>query len=51
MQSMLHTISPGSNWGARLADLLEQHPSVPIGPMGMPENWYDDPFWPRRPND
>lgn len=51
LQSVLHTIAPGSAWSGRLADLLAEHSTVPLAPMGIPRDWYDDPFWPRRPND
>lgn len=48
IQSVLHTVAPGSTWGQRVHDLLVDHPEVPLRPMGIPENWFDDPFWPRR---
>jgi len=46
LQSILHTISPGSSWSVRLRALLESYPGVPFRAMGIPENWFDDPFWP-----
>lgn len=46
-QSILHTISPGSRWSQRLADLLAEHDDVPLGPMGIPSEWRSDPFWPQ----
>lgn len=49
LQTLLHTISPGSAWAGRLADLLAQHHDVPLSAMGIPPNWSSDPFWPRRP--
>lgn len=51
LQTILHTISPGSAWAPRLADLLAQHPDVPLSAMGIPTDWSSDPFWPRRPHD
>ncbi len=45
MQSILYTISPNSKWGSRLYELLEQHPHIPRANMGMPDEWYADPFW------
>lgn len=45
MQAVLHTISPRSRWGERLHTLLAQHPEIPFRPMGIPEDWWDDPFW------
>lgn len=48
LQTILHTISPGSQWAFRVHELLEEHPDVPRGSMGFPADWLDDPFWPRR---
>lgn len=49
LQTILHTISPRSTWGARLHALFEAHPDVQLKGLGVPNNWYDDPFWSRRP--
>lgn len=49
LQTILHTISPRSTWGARLHELLEAYPDVPLRALGIPEAWFDDPFWSRRP--
>lgn len=49
LQTMLHTIAPRSMWAARVHDLFQEHPAVPLPGMGVPEDWFDDPFWPRRP--
>lgn len=49
LQTILHTISPRSTWGVRLKQLLEQHPEVPLRGMGIPETWFEDQFWSRRP--
>ena len=49
LQAMLHTVAPGSLWAARLNDLFLEHPSVPLSGMGIPTDWFNDPFWPRRP--
>lgn len=49
LQTILHTISPRSRWGARLRELLGANPGVPLHGMGVPENWFDDPFWSRGP--
>lgn len=48
IQSVLHTIAPGSMWGDRLHTLFTAHPAVPLHPMGIPQDWFEDPFWPRR---
>lgn len=49
LQTVLHTISPRSTWGVRLHELFEANSSVPLRGMGVPENWFDDPFWLRKP--
>ncbi|HMR50823.1 MAG TPA: Abi family protein [Arachnia sp.] len=49
LQTILHTISPRSTWGVRLRELFEAHPEAPLKGMGVPDNWFDDPFWSRRP--
>lgn len=46
IQSVLHTISPYSTWALRLRALFEEYPDIPLGPMGFPEDWHGDPFWP-----
>lgn len=38
-------IADGSQWQHRLAELLEKHPSIPLGPMGIPSDWRQEPFW------
>lgn len=48
LQTILHTISPGSSWAWRLEELLAAHPHVSQQGMGIPEAWWDDQFWPRR---
>ncbi|GAB3491839.1 Abi family protein [Flexivirga lutea] len=48
LQTMLHTIAPGSMWAPRLNDLFLEHPTVPLSGMGVPNDWFSDPFWPRR---
>lgn len=45
LQTILHTISPGSTWGLRLHALVESSPYVPLRGMGVPESWFNDPFW------
>lgn len=45
LQTILHTISPGSTWGIRLRGLLDSNSVVPLRGMGVPEGWFDDPFW------
>lgn len=45
MQTLLYKISPNSTWAIRLKDLINQYPIVSKANMGMPELWYQDPFW------
>lgn len=45
LQTILHAISSGSTWGTRLHQLLESNLSVPLRGMGVPDGWFDDPFW------
>ncbi|MCI7456465.1 Abi family protein [Actinomyces urogenitalis] len=45
LQSILFTISPSSSWAARLSELLDRYPEVPLEPMGIPRDWKDDDFW------
>lgn len=45
LQVLLYTISPNSTWAKRLKKLMEAYPDVPKKQMGMPEEWYMDPFW------
>lgn len=49
LQTILYTIAPGSTWGLRLNDPFLDHPDVPLAGMGIPREWFDDPFWPRGP--
>lgn len=49
LQTILHTISPVSAWGTRLHELLMANSQVSLRGMGIPENWFDDKFWSRRP--
>lgn len=47
MQTVLYEISPNSTWGKRLKTLIEDHPFISASKanMGMPDLWYNDPFW------
>ena len=42
---MLQRVNPESTWHARLKDLLDEHPGISRAHMGMPDDWYNDPFW------
>lgn len=45
INSVLTTISPRSSWGDRLVHLFATHPNVPLDAVGMPTDWWQDPFW------
>lgn len=47
LQTVLGTISPGSNWAARLNDLFGEFDAVPLNAMGFPADWQTDGFWQR----
>lgn len=36
---------PANDFHASLKQLLAQHPSVPLAPMGFPATWVSDPLW------
>lgn len=42
---LLQTINKDSKWHLRFFRLIQQHPDVSIREMGMPDDWYQDPFW------
>lgn len=42
---VLGQIAPGSGWANRLDGLLEQHPEIPLAPMGFPANWRESSIW------
>jgi abortive infection bacteriophage resistance protein len=44
IQTFLYRINPKSSWAKRLKELLEQN-NVSKVYMGIPEEWYKDPFW------
>lgn len=44
-QALLDVIAPGSHWATRLADLMEEHPKVPLAKMGFPEGWKTRSIW------
>lgn len=45
LQSLLLTLSPHSTWASRLKSLIDEHPNLPLEAMGMPNDWFKDPFW------
>jgi abortive infection bacteriophage resistance protein len=45
IQSLLFRISEETHWGARLADLMAEHPGISPGEMGFPLQWQARPLW------
>ncbi|OFT22642.1 hypothetical protein HMPREF3175_07720 [Arthrobacter sp. HMSC08H08] len=45
LQSLLLTLSPHSTWASRPKSLIDEHPNLPLEAMGMPNDWFEDPFW------
>jgi len=44
-QALLDEIAPGSHWAIRLAELMVEHPKVPLVKMGFPEDWKARSLW------
>jgi abortive infection bacteriophage resistance protein len=42
---MLDVVSPRCNWKARLFELFDAHPGVPLEPMGIPGDWRGRNTW------
>ena len=38
-------VAPRSRWHERLFSLFDSFPRVPLGPMGMPQNWREHSLW------
>jgi abortive infection bacteriophage resistance protein len=45
IEYLLRRINPESDWHVRLYALLERHPGVSRGHMGIPEDWSSQSFW------
>lgn len=45
IQALLKTIAPDSLWAQRLAQLMDEHPKVPIHRMGFPTDWKTREIW------
>lgn len=45
IQYLLFFISPANPWKKAILDLFAAYPTVPLKPMGIPENWQDYPLW------
>ena len=45
LQYLLNVLDPDMDWGARLQELIVKYPLLPIGQLGLPDNWDAVPFW------
>ncbi len=45
IQLMLKVIAPDSQWSQRLAQLMAEHPNVPIRRLGFPADWQTREIW------
>jgi len=45
LEYLLQAVNPASTWHERLKDLMDRNPQVSKAHMGMPNDWFDDPFW------
>lgn len=50
LEYLLQTVNKESQWHLRLHELLQKHPSISKTHMGMPDDWFKDPFWRLVPN-
>jgi len=41
----LGQVSPSTKWKARLFDLFNEYPEIPLAEMGIPPNWHTHPLW------
>ncbi len=46
----LDRISPQSSWTARVMDLLDSYPTIPLKSMGFPNDWKNCPIWSTKPS-
>jgi len=42
---LLSFITPTGQWKQSITALLTAYPTIPLEPMGIPENWQDSPLW------
>ena len=45
IQTLLKHVSGDTHWADRLQQLLEDHPNIPRGLMGFPDDWRQKPVW------
>lgn len=44
-QYCLHKLDSASDWAQELLRLLDAYSGIPLGAMGLPDNWQDCPIW------
>lgn len=45
LQHMLKAVSPRCQWRTRLFTLFDQHPSIPLASMQIPDDWRSKAIW------
>jgi len=45
LRSLLRRVAPDTQWHWRLRDLIGRYPGPPLGAMGFPADWQQNPFW------
>ena len=45
LQHFMTQCAPHASWKQRLTELFDIFPNTPLAPMGLPNNWQQDPFW------
>jgi abortive infection bacteriophage resistance protein len=45
LKYLLSYITPQTDWGGNLINLLDEYNEIPIKQMGFPQNWQEIPFW------
>lgn len=45
VKHMLDRIPGETTWSARLRELINERPMVPLADMGFPDDWEESPFW------
>nr|WP_082085191.1 Abi family protein [Magnetospira sp. QH-2] len=47
LYELLYVVEQDTHWATRLKNLFDEHPKVPLGPMGFPDDWRRRAFWNR----
>lgn len=45
LQHFMTHCAPHASWKQRLTELFDEFPNTPLAPMGLPNDWQQDPFW------